>query len=69
MPIYKKVNTRFFKKWSDDMAYVLGFFAADGGITINNRGGYYIDIHICDGNLLYKIRKVLESDHKISKRK
>lgn len=68
MPIYKKVNKDFFKKWSPEMAYVLGFFAADGCITVNSRGGEYFVIQISDLDLLKKIKKILESDHKITKR-
>lgn len=50
------------------MAYVLGFFAADGCITVNSRGGQYFAIQIADLNLLTIIRKVLGSEHKITRR-
>ena len=50
------------------MAYVLGFFAADGCITVNPQGGEYFVIQIGDLDLLKKLRKSLGSDHKISKR-
>jgi hypothetical protein len=68
MPIYKKVNKSFFKKWSYDMAYVLGFFAADGYITNNKRGASFWSIEITDKDLLYSIRQVIDSDHAISTR-
>lgn len=68
VPVYKKVNKNFFKKWSSEMAYVLGFFAADGYITVNKRGGQFWCIQITDGELLKEIRKVMNSDHKISER-
>ena len=68
MPIYKKVNKNFFKKWSPEMAYVLGFFAADGYITVNNRGGQFWCIDIGDKTLIEKIKKIIEAEHKISKR-
>ncbi len=48
------------------MAYILGFFAADGYITVNKRGGQFWCIQITDKKLLYSIRKVIESEHKIS---
>lgn len=66
MPIYKKVNKDFFKKWSSKMSYILGFFAADGYITINNRGGNFWCIEIVDGSLLRRIKKEIGSNHKIS---
>lgn len=69
MPIYKKVNKDFFKKWSFEMAYVLGFFMADGSLDINSRGSHYFNLQICDKELLEDIRNVLESNHKISLRK
>ncbi|MCX6756727.1 MAG: hypothetical protein NTW35_01035 [Candidatus Nomurabacteria bacterium] len=68
MPIYKKVNKNFFKKWSYDMAYVLGFFAADGYITHNKRGSSFWSIDIIDKELLISIKKIIDSDHKITER-
>jgi intein-encoded DNA endonuclease-like protein len=68
MPISRKVNLDFFKKWSHNTAYVLGFFAADGYITHNKRGADFFSIQITDLDLLDKIRKVLESNHKIGLR-
>jgi hypothetical protein len=68
MPLYRKVNKEFFKKWSRGMAYVLGFFAADGYITVNKRGGQFWCIQITDKSLLYSIRNVIGSEHKISHR-
>lgn len=50
------------------MAYVLGFFAADGYITVNRRGGQFWCIQITDKALLYAIRRVIGSEHKISER-
>ena len=68
MPIYKKVNKDFFKKWTSSMSYILGFFAADGYITVNKRGGQFWCIQITDKDLLYKIREAIGADHKISER-
>lgn len=68
MPIYKKVNKDFFKKWTPEMAYILGFFAADGYITVNKRGAGFWSIQITDKDLIYKIRKCVGAEHKIGER-
>lgn len=65
MPIYKTKNENFFKTWSPDMAYILGFFCADGAMTINPRGSKYIDFTIADLGLLEQIKTSLGSNHKI----
>ncbi len=66
MPVFKSVNKDFFKKWTPGMAYVLGFFSADGYITVNKRGGQYWSIDIGDLPLIKDIRSILRSKHKIS---
>lgn len=67
MPATKKVYQNFFKKWNYEMAYVLGFFAADGTMIKNKRGAHFIEFHITDLSLLKQIRYSLGSNHKISK--
>jgi len=69
MPIYKTKNENFFKKWSPKMAYVLGFFTADGNMIKNKRGAHFIEFQITDKKLLKDIRKLLSSNHKITIRK
>ena len=51
------------------MAYVLGFFVADGNLALNPRGSRYISFTSCDRDLLYKIRSLLQSNHKIASRR
>lgn len=51
------------------MAYVLGFFCADGNLTINPRGSHYLEFTSCDFSIIEKIRKLLDSNHKISSHK
>ncbi len=51
------------------MAYLCGFFAADGYITVNRRGGQFWCIDITDKNLLFTIKKLIDSEHKISTKK
>jgi hypothetical protein len=66
MPIYKTKNQNFFKKWTPEMAYVLGFFTADGNMLKNKRGAHFIEFQITDKKLLQDIRNILGSNHKIS---
>ena len=49
------------------MAYVLGFFAADGYITLNKRGANFWCIQIRDKSLLKSIKEAIKSEHKISR--
>ena len=51
------------------MAYILGFFTADGNMLKNKRGAHFIEFDTVDRKLLEKIRTSLCSDHKITKRK
>jgi intein/homing endonuclease len=69
MPSPKLVDRDFFKRWSSQMAYVLGFFAADGNMVKNSRGGHYISFYSSDKDLLLEIKKLMNSGHKFSKRK
>jgi intein-encoded DNA endonuclease-like protein len=47
------------------MAYILGFFAADGYITVNRRGGQFWCVQITDKKLLQSIKRVIGAEHKI----
>lgn len=51
------------------MAYVLGFFTADGNMVRNKRGAHFIAFEITDKELLEIIRRVLGSNHKITQRR
>src|SRR3989344_4542443 len=66
MPVNKTLNQDFFKKWSSEMAYVLGFFAADGNMIKNKRGAHFIEFQITDRDILNQIKNLLGSNHKIS---
>ncbi|MDP2665225.1 MAG: LAGLIDADG family homing endonuclease [bacterium] len=50
------------------MAYVLGFFAADGSMLKNSRGAHFIEFTITDREVLEYIQLVTESTHTIAKR-
>ena len=69
MPIFKKINKNFFKKWTPGMAYVLGFIFADGNIVHTKRNTWFWSIQITDKEILEKIKKVINSAHIISERK
>lgn len=60
-----KVNIDFFKKWSSQMAYILGFTFADGNVYKTSLSWDLKD----DIELLEKINKAMVSDYPISKRK
>ncbi len=63
LPFQQKVkkypfNTDFFKSWSDEMAYVLGFIAADGNICKTGRA-HVLHIACDDKDIIEKIKKAL----------
>lgn len=62
------VDTDFFKNWSRNMAYVLGFFAADGYMWKSDRGAAFFGFQITDRDLLCKTRTALNSQHKVATR-
>lgn len=68
MPIKRDLDHSFFREWNDNMAYVLGFFAADGNMLQNNRGAHYIEFQITDKQILMEIKKAVKSNHKITSR-
>lgn len=59
------VNDDFFKQWSHEMAYLLGFIAADGCV---NRNYKLLTICLCikDIKHLYKIKEILSSESIVS---
>ena len=68
MPILKKYDKAFFKVWSRDMAYVLGFLYADGNIIKSKRGTHFVSFYSADESLLQLIKTTLKSEHVLSKR-
>lgn len=69
MPIKKSYDKNFFKTWSPNMAYILGFMYADGNIVLTKRGNHYIAIYTADKLLLVAMAKCMQSEHKIAQRK
>lgn len=68
MPIPKKYDKDFFKTWSSNMAYILGFMYADGNIVQTKRDNHYIAIYTADKELLVNMAKCMKSDHKVAER-
>ena len=50
------------------MAYVLGFFAADGNMIRNRRGAHFVAFYSCDKSILLLIQNVMGSSHRIGVR-
>jgi hypothetical protein len=63
----KSINQLFFRAWSPEMSYVLGYVVADGSIGVDKRrrNAYSFNITSKDKAHLYKLRKTLSSEHKI----
>lgn len=60
-------NHHFFKKWSEEMAYILGFITADGHIRKNNYSyKLSFSIHEKDKDILEKINGILAPNNKLS---
>lgn len=69
MGIKYQINSDFFKIWTPEMAYVLGFIFADGSLEDSSHiRGKYLRISNTDYIILRKIRNVLNSHHTIVKR-
>jgi hypothetical protein len=58
------VNERFFREWSPEMAYVLGFILTDGCVTGNT-----LSISQADDFILRKIKAAVQSEHPIRRHK
>ncbi len=66
MGVKYKVNENFFKTWSRDSAYVLGFIFADGHLEdAPYIRGKYVRFTNTDRSLIEKIKNSLGSSHKI----
>ena len=66
MGVKYKVNEGFFNKWGSTMAYVLGFLYADGSLEdASYLRGKYIRLTSTDKDIVFKIKKWLDSEHTI----
>lgn len=68
MGIKYSVNEHFFDSWSEDAAYVLGLWYADGSIErVPSIRGHYIRITSTDLDLIKQVKLAFKSQHKIAK--
>jgi hypothetical protein len=66
MGIKYQVNENYFKKWTKNMAYVLGYIYADGSLEdASYIRGKYVRITSTEKMTIVKIKKILGSKHKI----
>lgn len=68
MPIARMLNQDLFKAWSPEMAYILGYFAADGSMIVHKNGGHYIEFTSTDRELLEHVQFASGSGQRISVR-
>lgn len=63
----KEIDVNFFKKWSADMSYLLGFIAADGAIEDVRKSSRtcYLSILSTDLEILLKFKAIMKSNHNI----
>lgn len=60
------VNKDFFKQWTQEMAYTLGYLYADGSLEdASYIRGKYIRVSSVERNNIYKIRQWMSSEHSI----
>lgn len=68
MGIRYEAEFDFFKKWSSDMAYVLGFWFADGSVEYSPQiRARYVRVGSTDKDVIYYIKRVLQAKHRVIK--
>ena len=69
--LLKTINQNFFKVWTPETSYVLGYVVADGNISIRKgrkNNPFIFNITSAEKKHLLRIKKSLKSEHKISKK-
>ena len=66
-----EIKTDFFKKWSEEMAYILGFIAADGNVTKrkDRKDSYIFNITNKEKAILFKIRDLICPNRKLGSKR
>ena len=64
----KKINLKFFKKWSPEMAYILGYITADGCLIKrkDRKNSWVLNITSKDKYHLKNLRRSMDSNYEIS---
>lgn len=67
MGVKHKVNEDFFDAWNSEMAYVFGYWCADGNIldASDYMRGKYISVISIDKETITNFKSILNSEHKI----
>lgn len=67
MGVKYDVNEKFFEKWSRRMAYVLGYWYADGNLLDASKymRGKYVSVTSVDKDTIFQFKTLLNSKHKI----
>lgn len=70
--IFKKhIDQDFFKTWTSEMSYVLGYITADGCITVSKdrkKHPFTLNITSAEKENIERIRKTINSEHKIGEK-
>ena len=67
----KRINQDFFKRWTSEMSYVLGYVTADGCIAVSKdrkKNPFTLNITSAEKKHLCRLRNALGSEHKIGKK-
>lgn len=63
----KRTVEDFFDSWNPNMAYVLGYFAADGTMYKNKRGSHYIAFTSTDAELIKDVKSAMNASNAVEK--
>ncbi|MBI3485659.1 LAGLIDADG family homing endonuclease [Candidatus Daviesbacteria bacterium] len=55
----------FFDSWNPNMAYILGYFTADGWISKNKRGSCYLGFTSTDKELILIVKRLMKVSNKV----
>ena len=70
MGVKYRVNEAFFDSWTQEMAYVLGYFYADGSLEdASYLRGKYVRVSSVEKYSILRIKKWLSSEHTIVQQK